>query len=86
MATMLLSRITAIWTRLDLPDPILSWEIVSGMRAAKAPRNSHLNCKWNHCGRDPFSRACRVAWRVAFRLTRELGEVPFITIDERRAA
>ena len=83
---MLLSQITAIWTRLDLPDPDLTREIVSGMRAAKAPRNSLLDCKWNHCGRDQYGRACRLAWRVAFRLTREFGEVPFITIDERRAA
>jgi hypothetical protein len=86
MATMLPFQITAIWTRLDLPDPDLSREIVSAMRAAKIPGNSSLNCKWNHCGRDPYGRACRVAWRVAFRLTREYGEVPFITINERSAA
>jgi hypothetical protein len=83
---MLPSEITKIWSRLDLPDPDLSREIVAGMRAAKDPQKSLLDCEWNHCGRDRHSRACRVAWRVAFRLTRERGEVPFITMDERRAA
>jgi hypothetical protein len=85
MANMLPSEITALWRRLDLPDPCLSREIVDGMRAAKDPRKTLLDCPWNY-PTDRYSRACHVAWCVSFRLTRKRGEVPFITLTERRVA
>jgi hypothetical protein len=77
-------HITEIWCRLQLPALDLSRE-VAGIRAARDPSGSILDCRWNHC-RDRYSRSCRVAWRLAFRLTREYGGVPFIIIDKRRAA
>jgi hypothetical protein len=85
MTNMFPSEITQIWSRLNLSDHDLSREIVAGMRAAQDPQRSPLDCPWNH-SLDRYSRACRIAWRLAFRLTREYGGVPFITIDERRAA
>jgi hypothetical protein len=86
MATMLLSEITTILTPLDIIDADPERKIVSGMRAAMAPRNSLLDGEWNHCGRDRFGRASRGLWRVALGVTSENGEVLFATIDDRRAA
>ena len=84
MATMQLPQITEIWRRLPLPHAHLVDEIVAAMSAARAPHASLLDCPWNH-GTDRYSRACRVAWRVAFLSMREHDCVPFITMSERRA-
>jgi hypothetical protein len=85
MASMQFPRITEIWRRLPLPHAVLREVIVAAMRAARDPHASLLDCPWNH-GTDRYSRACRVAWRVAFRSMREHGCVPLITMNERRAA
>jgi hypothetical protein len=85
MATMLFPQITEIWRRLPLPHADLVEEITAAMRAARAPHASLLDCPWNH-GTDRYSRACRVAWRVAFRSMREHACVRLITMNERRAA
>ena len=78
-------KITEIWRRLPLSHADLADAIVAAMRAARAPHVSLLDCPWNH-GADRYSRASRVAWRVAFRSMREHDCVPLITMSERRAA
>jgi hypothetical protein len=82
------SEITEIWRWLDLPTPYFAEAILAGMKAARDPANTLQSCPHNDhpdwC--DRFTRKLRVAWRVAFRETREKGSVPLITIVERRAA
>ena len=82
---MLFPQITEIWRRLPLSHADLVDEIVAAMRAARDPHASLLDCPWNR-STDRHSRACRVAWRVAFRSMREHDCVPLITMNERRAA
>jgi hypothetical protein len=80
------TSITDIWRRLPLPGSALTAQIVDAARAARDPGKTLLDCPWNH-DTDTFSKACRVAWRVSFRIQREQGGIPFITIPtERRAA
>ena len=72
-------EITDIWRRLPLSPADLTRQIIRAMRAAKDPQASPLDCPWNHrAGRQ--SRARRVVWRLAFRLTRDHGCVPLITL------
>ena len=79
MASMLPSQITDIWRRLPLSPGDLTRQIVRAMRAAKAPQASLLDCSWNHRV-DRQSRARRVVWRLALRLTRDHGCMPLITL------
>jgi hypothetical protein len=81
----LFPKITEIWRQLPLPHADLADAIAAARYAARIPHTSLLNCPWNH-GTDRYARACRVAWRVAFRSTREQDCVPLITMNERRAA
>jgi hypothetical protein len=89
MANMLPSEtdrwVLGVWRRLALPGSTLAQDLSEAYWAACDPSMSLSDCPWNHHGHNRYFRARRVAWRVAFRLTRELREVPFITI-ERRAA
>jgi hypothetical protein len=82
---MLPSQIVKIWCRLPLPGSTIAQDIADATEAAGDPSMSLLDCPWNDHGDSRYFRARRVAWRVAFRLTRERRAVPFITI-ERRAA
>ena len=59
-----------IWRRLPLSHVDLVDQIVAATSLAHSPHTSPLDCPWNHCT-DRYSRACRVAWRVAFRIERE---------------
>jgi hypothetical protein len=83
---MLPIQIMAIWRRLNLPGSTLAQDLADAAEAARDPRKTLRNCPWNHCGDSRYFRARHVAWRVAFRLQRERGEVPFIAYIERRAA
>ena len=77
-------QIMEIWRCLSLPGSTLAQDIADAVEAARDPEKSVLSCPWNHCtGR--YFKARRVAWRVAFRLQRERGEVPFITNKQRAA-
>ena len=83
---MLPIQIMAIWRRLNLPGSTLAHDLADAAEAARDPRKTLLDCPWNYCGDSRYFRARRAAWRVAFRLQRERGEVPFITYIERKAA
>jgi hypothetical protein len=85
MANMHPSQIVKIWCRLQLPGSTIAQDIADAIEAARDLNMSLLDCPWNHHGHSRYFRARRVVWRVAFRLTRQHREVPFITI-ERRAA
>ena len=76
---MLPTEITDIWRRPPLSPVDLTRQIIRAMHAAKDPQASLLDCPWNHRG-DRQSRARRVVWRPAFRLTRDHGCVPLITM------
>jgi hypothetical protein len=78
---MLPSRITDIWRCLSLPHNVLVDQLIDAMRTARDPAATLLDCPWNYAD-TAYGRACRVAWRVAFRITREHGAVPLITIRE----
>jgi hypothetical protein len=78
---MSLIKITDIWRGLRLPHNDLSDEILDALRVARKPGTTVHDCPDHHHGTDRHSRACRVAWRVAFRLARETGEVAFITLS-----
>jgi len=82
---MLPSQIVKIWCCLHLPGSTIAQDIADATQAAGDPSMSLLDCPWNHHGHSRYFRARRVAWRLAFRMTRERREVPFIII-ERRAA
>ena len=70
MAIMVLPSIKNIWLRLPLSDADFAFEIAAATSLAHSPHFSPLDCPWNYCT-DGYSRACRVAWRVAFRIERE---------------
>jgi len=79
MVPMLPSQITDIWYGVPLSLGDLTRQIIRATRAAKDPQAFLLDCPWNHrAGRQ--SRARRVVWRLAFRLTRDHGCVPLITL------
>jgi hypothetical protein len=79
------TSITDIWLRLPLPGSEITAQIIDAARTARDPAKTLLDCPWNHAT-DSFSKACRVAWRVAFRIQREQQVIPFITVTERWAA
>jgi hypothetical protein len=85
---MLFPRITDIWRCLQLPDNVLAEQIIDAMKAARDPAATARSSLYNHCPdpNDRHSRACRVAWRVAFRCVRETGGVPLVTLQGRRGA
>ena len=78
-------EITELWRRLALPDPDFAETLVDAMQAARKPHGSVHDCPWEP-SLDPEFRKRRIAWRVAFRLTREHNAVKFGPVHERRAA
>jgi hypothetical protein len=85
MAVMTFVEVTRIWSRLSLPSSDLAQDLSDAAAAAADPSKSPLDCPWNYAT-DRYFRARRVAWRVAFRIQREHGGVPVITVaaDEER--
>jgi hypothetical protein len=88
MANMLSSEtdrwVLGVWRRLALPGSTLAQLLADAANAARDPGKSVRDCPVEF-PTDRFSKASMVAWRVAFRLTREHREILFITI-ERKAA
>ena len=88
MANMLPSEtdrwVLGVWRRLALPGSTLAQLLADAIAAAGNAEKSVRDCPVQF-PTDRYSKACMVAWRVAFRLTREHREVAFITV-ERRAA
>ena len=74
-------EVTEIWRRLRLPGSDLSHDIVDAAPAAADPGKTLLDCPWNY-PTDRYFRARKVAWRVAFRIQRERGGVPLITLGK----
>lgn len=83
---MLPIQIMAISRRLSLPGSTQAQDIPDAAEAARDPSKTLLDCPWNHCGRDRYFRARRVAWRVAFRSERMRLELCLTPLTERRAA
>jgi hypothetical protein len=68
-------------TRFQLPGSTVAQLVPDALAAARDPDKTLLDCPWNYAF-DRHSKACRVAWRVAFRWQREYGEIPLFRIRE----
>ena len=78
-------QIIDIWRALRLPGPALAELLIDAAKTASDPRKSVLDCPFPY-PTDAYSKACKVAWRVAFRLQKERGCVPLFTTETRLAA
>lgn len=70
---------------LPIPGSAYEQAILDGAIAAGDPKITLLDCPWNYAGNDRHIKACRVAWRVAFRCQREQGKISLLQ-ENRRAA
>jgi hypothetical protein len=55
------------------------------VESARDDSNTAADCPY-HYPTDSFSKACKIAWRVAFRLERERRQVLLITLPVKLAA
>ena len=82
---MIFPKILDVWRGLALPDSTLAELLADARAAARDDSKTATDCPF-HYVTDSFSKACKIAWRVAFRFERERRQLLLFTLPVKLAA